>query len=706
MSHAGLPKFEALLDALVQAIDGGQDWQHLRPVVIDALECFASVNSVRMWIRSSDCGPPQYFSLDLNATATPDMPAPCMRALNESRVVETITLDFSKTHNPDTSAILVPRTVALPCVNGSDDATICRFVVGVEWKLKPQEDGLRTAALKSTDEHLQPSRQSDSPAEQRRLREAAGLAVADCLTGFVLRWLLSLSTAQQLNAKESTAVAGGDPFNGNGPTTSSVNAKPSAIAASLARQLPLCTGLQSWADNVSILGVSWLRDGRMTVAEVAGALSNSQSNPDSAVRLLSVNGIGIGKRESRTGREVRYWVRQLRNQRRFSQWVPASELRQSDFVLSSTEQDSISTAVRCEEIGSTPGQGTILLVLECLRNSEPPPEEELEQIRSVVRATLGPVMHRESLKAQRRSNRLWVSAGCFLAAMVWFSLPTDFQLEVEGQVFPEQRRRIFAPENAIVDQVLVEENADVREGTELIVLRSPELDLELSRLEGELSAVETRVRTLRALRAVNPQNDSSVAQRSGVDLSTEEQQATAQLQNLKAQLEMISARREALRINAPLTGTVHRRRSTLDLAKRPVNRGQVLLEIGDTSEDAEWVAVLLIPDAFSGYLSTAFEESEEPGNADSQRSLSVQFATVGESQNQYSAVLTEWSAITDFDGGTLNREVVARIPSPVDRTLRPGMRVRARINCGRRSRGFVWFREFVEFMQRKSFVWF
>ncbi len=61
-------------------------------------------------------------------------------------------------------------------------------------------------------------------------------------------------------------VAGGDPFNGSGPARPSVNVKPSVVAASLARQLPLCAGMQRWADNVSILGVSWFRDGRVTVA--------------------------------------------------------------------------------------------------------------------------------------------------------------------------------------------------------------------------------------------------------------------------------------------------------------------------------------------------------------------------------------------------------------------------------------------------------
>ncbi len=71
----------------------------------------------------------QDTSRSTSANRTEDVPAPCIRALNESRVVVDAALDFSETHTAETSAILVPRTVALPGVDGADEATDYRFVV-------------------------------------------------------------------------------------------------------------------------------------------------------------------------------------------------------------------------------------------------------------------------------------------------------------------------------------------------------------------------------------------------------------------------------------------------------------------------------------------------------------------------------------------------------------------------------------------------
>ncbi len=83
----------------------------------------------------------------------------------------------------------------------------------------------------------------------------------------------------------------------------------------------------------------------------------------------------------------------------------------------------------------------------------------------MVRATLGPsfFVNRSKLSAARTGlgSRLDVSGS---GDMVLF---TDRLSTGSGWAgIPEQRRRNFAPENAIVDQVLVEENAEVIEGTE------------------------------------------------------------------------------------------------------------------------------------------------------------------------------------------------------------------------------------------------
>ena len=99
----------------------------------------------------------------------------------------------------------------------------------------------------------------------------------------------------------------------------------------------------------------------------------------------------------------------------------------------------------------------------------------------------------------RTRARIGMSAIVISLFLLWL-IPTDFEIEVSGQLFPTNRRRVFAPDDGIVDALLVESDDAVKTGQVLIRLRNPERDLELNRILGEFDTTQARLAAVRASR--------------------------------------------------------------------------------------------------------------------------------------------------------------------------------------------------------------
>ena len=223
----------------------------------------------------------------------------------------------------------------------------------------------------------------------------------------------------------------------------------------------------------------------------------------------------------------------------------------------------------------------------------------------------------------------------------------------------------------------------------LLTLRDPDLTIEIERVAGETKTAQRQLEAIRATR--------TTAGGAGVDpveryrLSAQEEELKTRLVNLARQAELLDQQREALEVTSPLAGRVMTWQVDERLAGRPVERGQVLLSVADTS--GAWQLELQIPDDQMDAIRAA--EAESP--------LVVEYRLGSDASMLHRAQLTniaQRADIVQLPSGDETRTVVAHaqpqgeLPQQLrEAALRPGGSVRARIVCGHYPAGYVWFRD-------------
>ncbi len=330
----------------------------------------------------------------------------------------------------------------------------------------------------------------------------------------------------------------------------------------------------------------------------------------------------------------------------------------------------------------------MVMSVEVFTNTERPNEQLLRQLLAAAgpvfaglheqqRTLLGKVIHSGKIR--------WLVVAAVLLAVLWIC-PADFEVEAPGQIVSTNQRRIFAPENGTIDDVRFQNEDVVQAGQLLLKLSNPDLDLEHRRVQGDIDTTTARLASVHATRL------------SGGDpqLSGEEAQLKQQLQNLKEQKVLVEKQLASLQITAPFAGTVFRRDSQQELMSRPVQRGQLLLEIVPT--DSRWQLEISIPDDRMSYVTNARHQSAEL--------LPIRYVVRSAPEQDWTTTLTHVDNAVEVHDGQMTCRATALLTTIPQAELRPGTTVTARIACGRRSLGFVMFREVIEFWRQVRFAWF
>ena len=280
-----------------------------------------------------------------------------------------------------------------------------------------------------------------------------------------------------------------------------------------------------------------------------------------------------------------------------------------------------------------------------------------------------------------RSAALFTLAASLVATGIF--VPLDFEVAAHGKLEPTAQRRIFAPANGLVDEIKVSHGQQVNVGDVLIVLDDPALELESQRITGEMQTLQKRLDAVRATRTERAirQGES----RAVYELSSEQRQLETQLASLAQQKEMMRAQQEYLIVRSPLAGQVLTWEVHELLSARPVERGELLLTIADL--ESPWQLELQIPDDRIGYIRSHQSTQADP--------LPVRFRTAADESTTYTGRLDKMSMVA-----TPKQDETVDTASPMvdvhvaleDEDIpgkRPGMMVRARVFCGRRSLGYV-----------------
>jgi len=169
--------------------------------------------------------------------------------------------------------------------------------------------------------------------------------------------------------------------------------------------------------------------------------------------------------------------------------------------------------------------------------------------------------------------------------------------------------------------------------------------------------------------------------------------------SLQKQLELLEEKREQLKVKSPITGTVV---LSWDIEKsllhRPVERGQVLMAVADTTEKAKWELELFMPERRIGHVQRAQEllkQQELP--------VTYRLATeTGTTRHGKVKAIHPTTHIHEQEGQTVRIKVeLDETDLPAD--LRPGSSVIAQVEAGRSSIAYAKLHEALEFVQT---LWF
>ena len=277
----------------------------------------------------------------------------------------------------------------------------------------------------------------------------------------------------------------------------------------------------------------------------------------------------------------------------------------------------------------------------------------------------------------------------------------DFNLEAEGTLLPdpESKHEIFAPIDGEVVAVLFDHNDKVKKGDTLIELRNRDIDIQLADIEGQILtnlAEQTKVQgQLSRRQLLKPAEERS--------LQAEKNELRVKYNVLIQKQELQKQRAEDLIIRSPIDGTVVSWDVEKTLRSRPIMTGQVLMEVADL--DKPLMLEVELPEKREGHLD---EYLAEQGLLGTDGSLSVTYILATDPDEPLDAVLELNSISMRADANEEHGAVIKMRAIPDQATLRelqprPGAKVIAKIYCGRRSSGFVFFHEIYEWCHKFFF---
>lgn len=268
-------------------------------------------------------------------------------------------------------------------------------------------------------------------------------------------------------------------------------------------------------------------------------------------------------------------------------------------------------------------------------------------------------------------------------------IPGSFRLEGKGKLLPKVRREVFAGEEGIVREIRVAHGDRVNRDQVLVELENIDLAVRLQQAKAELMQTRDQLRIKSAQRG-----DRTLSQAEQIKLSGELLTLERNAASLEREIALLENRTKRLTVRSPIDGIVMTWDLERRLANRPVQRGNLLMSVAD--DRGPWVLEVQVPEGRIGHI------LEANGKLEQDERLAVEYILATDPEQRYAGWLEEIAARTQVVEEEGNVVVVTVEPDPNDLPpLRPGAEVRARILCGRRPLGYVWFHELIEFVQAR-----
>jgi multidrug efflux pump subunit AcrA (membrane-fusion protein) len=285
-----------------------------------------------------------------------------------------------------------------------------------------------------------------------------------------------------------------------------------------------------------------------------------------------------------------------------------------------------------------------------------------------------------------------VGAACLLVAAIAAALvliPADVKINARGELQPVERHDVFAPRDGVVTAIHVDHGQTVAAGAPLLEMRSPELDLEIQRVDGELETARKRLAAAQSerLQTRPADNDARLRQRR---LTAEEEQYQQQVRDLTNRQKMLAEQRKDLIVRSPIAGEVVTWNVQQQLASRPLRRGDALVTVADIT--GQWQLELKVPSRRAGRLLAARQKLSDP--------QPVSFVLATSPGHSLSGIVREVAPRLELDEAG-DSYIMAKVDVPRDEieNRAPGATALAKIDCGRGTLADAWFHDLIDTIQ-------
>jgi multidrug resistance efflux pump len=299
----------------------------------------------------------------------------------------------------------------------------------------------------------------------------------------------------------------------------------------------------------------------------------------------------------------------------------------------------------------------------------------------------------EWFHGRRLAKTLAALAGVILVVAALWLVPYDYRVTGKGKLMPVRRHQIFAPENGEVIQIFVHGGDEVKKNQRLLQLRNVQMKADLNDNLSKLDQAAQQVRSSAA--------ESDAAAKEGDKAGTlrataGRRKAQIELEGLAEIVKIQQQRVDSLLLTSPVDGKVASFQLEQTLQNRPVQQGELLLDVMD--EHGPWRLELEVEGNRMGHVLKAW-------NASPDHKLEVEFIPATATESTFTATL---DAISSHSAVSGDQSSIFEMHASTDASKIPniwiGAEVRAKINCGRRSLGYVLFGDVVEFIRQKLWL--
>jgi multidrug efflux pump subunit AcrA (membrane-fusion protein) len=269
--------------------------------------------------------------------------------------------------------------------------------------------------------------------------------------------------------------------------------------------------------------------------------------------------------------------------------------------------------------------------------------------------------------------------------------PAELKLEGEGHLRPKIRKYVWAEVEGEVQKVNVDHDQKVTKDEVLIVQRSQELETKIAAAEGDLHKYEAKLESARSELFDNKDLTETDRRKTQSDVK----EFSQALKSAQEQLKLLNEKKSKLEIRSPIDGRVVTWK-VQDLLNRPVSRGENLLEVADPTKD--WELEVQMPEKRMGHIAEAATKSGGP--------LTVTFFLATNPSKEFTGKIEEIERSAEVRGEEGNTVLIrvgfdqtalrAAVSDP-----KIGASATAKVHCGKRALGYVWFHDLVDFVRAK-----